>query len=39
MREYQDDVIELGAATEVTLGIYDPVRKEDFYIPEARDFD
>lgn len=37
MREIQDDVVELGAATEVTLGIYDPIQKENFVDPEARD--
>lgn len=38
MREDQDDVVELGAATETTLGIYDPIQKENFVEPEARDF-
>ncbi len=37
MREDQDDVTELGAATEVTLGIYEPLAKENFVEPEARD--
>lgn len=37
MSEDQDDVVELGAATEKTLGIYDPIRKENFVDPEARD--
>lgn len=37
MREDQDDVVELGAATEKTLGIYDPILRENFVSPEARD--
>jgi len=37
MREVQEDVVELGAATEKTLGIYDPIRKENFVEPESRD--
>ncbi|MDZ4690971.1 hypothetical protein [Terricaulis sp.] len=34
----RDDVIDLGAATEVTQGIYDPVKKENLVTPQARDF-
>ncbi len=37
MREDQDGVVDLGAATEKTLGIYDPVAKENFTVPESRD--
>jgi hypothetical protein len=32
-----DELVELGAATELTLGLYDPTSKEEFVIPEARD--
>lgn len=31
-------VIDLGAATEATLGITDAVQKEDFIVPHGRDF-
>lgn len=31
------ELTDLGAATEVTLGIYDPTAKEEFIVPEARD--
>lgn len=30
--------IELGAATELTQGIWDPVMKENFITPQHRDF-
>lgn len=36
--ERDDDIIDLGAATEVTQGIYDPVKKENLVTPQARDF-
>jgi hypothetical protein len=32
-----DDVIDLGAATEKTLGLPDDILKENFVVPEARD--
>lgn len=41
MREDQDireDVTDLGAASEVTQGIADPVKKENLVTPQARDF-
>ena len=31
-------VADLGAASEVTMGIYDPVMKEALVMPWARDF-
>lgn len=37
MREDQDNVTDLGAATEVTLGIPEPLAKENYVEPEARD--
>lgn len=37
-REIHDDVTDLGAATEVTQGIYDPVQKESLGTLQARDF-
>ena len=36
--ETEDDLTDLGAATEVTLGIPDPQKKENFVTPLARDF-
>ena len=36
--ERQEDIVDLGAATEVTQGIYDPVKKESLGAPQARDF-
>ena len=33
-----DVVIELGAASEVTLGIDDPVMRESLVMPHTRDF-
>ena len=36
--EREDDIIDLGAATEVTLGIEDLVQKESNGTPRARDF-
>lgn len=36
--ECDDVVIELGAATEVTLGIDDPVMRESLVMPHTRDF-
>lgn len=41
MREHEDhdsEVLDLGAASEVTQGIYDPVKKENLVTPQARDF-
>lgn len=40
MREVheQDEIIDLGAASEVTLGIYDPEKTESLVTPDARDF-
>ena len=37
MHEDQDDLIELGAATEVTLGIPELDSYEEFVTPNARD--
>lgn len=37
MQDEQDVVTDLGAATELTLGTYDPLLKEAFVIPESRD--
>lgn len=34
----QDSVADLGAATEVTRGVWDPMLKENHIIPESRDF-
>ena len=36
--EVQEEVADLGAATEVTQGIFDPVQKETLGSPHARDF-
>ena len=36
--EVQEDVTDLGAATEVTQGIFDPIQKETLGSPHARDF-
>jgi hypothetical protein len=38
--EHREDasLIDLGAASEVTLGIFDPVQKETLGTPHARDF-
>jgi hypothetical protein len=36
--ELNDEVTDLGAATDVTLGIYDPVKTESLGTPQARDF-
>lgn len=36
--ETKEDVIDLGAASEVTLGIEDLVQKESNGTPRARDF-
>jgi hypothetical protein len=36
--ERQEDIVDLGPATEVTQGIYDPVKKENLVTPQARDF-
>lgn len=36
--ETVDDVTDLGAATEVTKGIYDPFAKESVGTLQARDF-
>lgn len=33
-----DDVTDLGAATEITLGTWDPVLMENHIMPQARDF-
>jgi hypothetical protein len=41
MRETQSteaDILDLGAASEVTLGIYDPEKTESLVTPDARDF-
>lgn len=35
--EREEDVTDLGAATDLTLGTPDPVLKEQFVIPQARD--
>ena len=32
-----EDIVDLGAASERTLGTYDILLKESFVIPEARD--
>jgi hypothetical protein len=34
---HDDEVIELGAASDLTLGIPDPLLKENFVTPQARD--
>lgn len=39
MQDEQGVMIDLGAASEVTLGIEDPTLKENFVVPEARDAD
>lgn len=36
--EGEDAVTELGAATEVTRGFWDPMLKENHIMPQARDF-
>ena len=36
--EVHEKVTDLGAATDVTLGIFDPVQKETLGSPHARDF-
>ena len=38
MQDTQDHLIDLGAASEVTRGIYDPEKTESLVVPEARDF-
>jgi hypothetical protein len=36
-RAIEDDVADLGAASEVTRGVWDPMLKENFVMPQARD--
>lgn len=36
--EREDDVIDLGTASEATLGIDDPVMRESLVMPHTRDF-
>lgn len=40
MREEQesDDILDLGAASEKTLGIYELEKTESLIVPDARDF-
>lgn len=34
----EDDVTDLGAASEVTQGVWDPMLKENHIMPQSRDF-
>ncbi|MDZ4690970.1 hypothetical protein [Terricaulis sp.] len=34
----EEAVTDLGAATELTLGVWDPMLKENLIMPQSRDF-
>lgn len=38
IEERDEDLIDLGAASEVTQGVWDPMLKENHIMPQSRDF-